>query len=141
MKAVKTSIKVSGKEYLIDTNIIVEFFRGDPNIVQLISDNEIIIPSIVVGELYFGAYSSSYIVNQAKRLREVAYFVEKHTVLKVTENTSNHYGQIKTQLKAKGTPIPENDIWIAAISKEHNLPLITKDNHFQQISNIETLKW
>lgn len=134
-------MKVSGREYLIDTNIVVDFFKGDSNIIKQLSVREIFVPSIVVGELYFGAYASSFVDSQTKRLSEIAYFVEKYTVLKISRDTSDHYGRIKAQLKAMGTPIPENDIWIAALAKEHNLQVVTKDKHFTHIPDLETLEW
>lgn len=134
-------MKVSGSEYLLDTNIIVDFFKGDSNVIEQLSVREIFVPSIVVGELYFGAYASSFVNNQAKRLSEIAYFVEKYTVLKISRDTSDHYGRIKAQLKAMGTPIPENDIWIAALAKEHNLEVVTRDQHFAQIPDLQILEW
>ncbi|MEM8569036.1 MAG: hypothetical protein AAGF85_21430 [Bacteroidota bacterium] len=54
-----------------------------------------------------------------KRLKEIAYFLEQYPIVEVSEKTANYYGQIKSQLKQMGKPIPENDVWIAALAKEY----------------------
>lgn len=132
---------MSGKRFLIDTNIIVDFFKGDQVIKEKLSANEIFIPSIVIGELYFGAYTSSIFTNQRKRLKEIFDFISKYPILEVDKNTSEHYGKIKSQLKLKGYPIPENDIWIAAIVLQHNLTIVTKDKHFNKIEELVIEAW
>ncbi|MEA5574914.1 PIN domain-containing protein [Anabaena sp. UHCC 0451] len=55
--------------------------------------------------------------------------------------TSRKYGEIKNQLRLKGRPLPENDIWIAAISLQYNLILVTRDAHFQEVENLQTVSW
>ena len=52
-----------------------------------------------------------------------------------------NYGKIKTDLQEKGSPIPENDIWIAAIAKEHNFILVTRDIHFNAVQDLQIDKW
>ena len=94
---------------------------------------EIIIPAIVLGELYAGANKS----NQTdKRLKEIASLEKLATILGVTSSTATVYGKIKDQLRLAGKPIPENDIWIASISVEHHLTLITRDNHFELVDGL-----
>lgn len=66
-------MKVSGK-LLVDTNIIVDFFKGNQTIRVKLAEEEIFLPSIVIGELYFGAYASGLVANRKKRLKEIAYF-------------------------------------------------------------------
>lgn len=124
---------MNGK-YLLDSNIVIDLFRGDQRIISKINQiKEIKIPIIVIGELYFGAYKSKQI---SKRLEEIAQLKELVVILNVTKSTAKIYGKIKDQLRSKGKPIPENDIWIASIAKEHNHILLTKDNHFQNIDGI-----
>jgi tRNA(fMet)-specific endonuclease VapC len=55
--------------------------------------------------------------------------------------TAKYYGQIKSQLKAKGSPIPENDIWIAALAMQYKLWVVTHDKHFNQIEGIHIIDW
>jgi len=138
---VKILMKMIGNGFLVDSNIIVDFFAGDQKLKTRLEEEIFFIPSIVIGELYFGAYSSGIIVNRQKRLDEIVLFVNTFPVLEVGVNTANYYGEIKTRLKSKGTPIPENDIWISAIAKEHDLTVITKDKHFSYIENLKLTNW
>ena len=57
------------------------------------------------------------------------------------ETTAQEYGRIKTALKAKGRPIPDNDIWIAAIAKQYSLVLATRDQHFSEVEGLLTETW
>ena len=128
-------MRMTGNKCIVDTTIIIHIFKKRIAFAQrLQSLEEVFINSTVIGELYFGAYASE---NIQKKISEIEAFEKKCTVLNVTGETGKIFGQIKTQLKAKGRPIPENDIWIAAASAvEYNLPLYTTDNHFRDIDNL-----
>lgn len=126
-------------ENLLDSNIIIDLFRGDQKTIDWIKGiNEVILPVIVIGELYFGAQKSNHTL---RRLQEIERLEEIATILDITKSTARIYGEIKDQLRVKGLPIPENDIWIAAIAKEHNLILHTKDKHFENVDGISIEKW
>lgn len=121
-------------DYLLDSNIVVDLFKGDSQAIARINQiKEIKIPVIVLGELYFGANKSN---QTQRRLQEVEQLGNLATILDVTNSTAKIYGEIKDQLRSKGKPIPENDIWIAAITKEHNLTLLTRDRHFESVDGI-----
>jgi len=62
-------------------------------------------------------------------------------VLACDTETAREYGQIKNSLRAKGKPIPENDIWIAAIAIQYDLTLVTRDGHFTEIEGLATETW
>jgi predicted nucleic acid-binding protein len=62
-------------------------------------------------------------------------------VLDCTEATAWYFGQIKSQLKSAGRPIPDNDMWIAACAQEYSLSLVTRDSHFGVVPNIHVLSW
>lgn len=129
---------MSGK-FLLDTNIIIALFAKDENVLaQLKSADEVFIPSIVLGELYYGANKSSRSQVNLARIDE---FAAKNQVLAADGETARHYGEIKNALHAKGTPIPENDIWIAALSHQYRYMLVTQDNHFREVEGIETIIW
>jgi tRNA(fMet)-specific endonuclease VapC len=66
---------------------------------------------------------------------------DRYAVLKIDELTAENYGEIKAFLRKNGTPIPENDIWIAAIAMRFKLQLITRDQHFNHIKNLDLLAW
>jgi tRNA(fMet)-specific endonuclease VapC len=96
------------------------------------------VPAIAVGELYYGAQHSAHVEKNMKQLRE---FAASSTVLACDIVTAEHYGQIKNGLKAKGHPLPENDVWIAAIAKQHSLTVITRDQHFREIDGLPLEEW
>lgn len=126
-------------EYLVDTNIIIALFAGESSVLEKIRNAPgIHIPSIVLGELYYGAFNSTKVNDNIEIIRK---FSQEASVLSCNILTASHYGEIKSQLKAKGHPIPENDIWIAALSVQYNLILVTRDSHFRYISTLKTLKW
>lgn len=131
-------MKKTGKRYLIDTNIIVDLFGNDEQIKVKLSTVKIIIPSVVVGELYYGAYASS---REKTRINEISEFIGNYEVICIDEDTARYYGQIKAQLKKSGTPIPENDVWISALSIQHDLPVATRDLHFDKPKGIKVEYW
>jgi tRNA(fMet)-specific endonuclease VapC len=124
---------------LLDTNIVIALFRGDPAIEEEIANaTEVFVPSIVLGELYFGAANSQNSDENIEKLHDLA---SESVVVPVDERTALEYGVIKNRLKEKGRPIPENDIWIAAIAQQHDLALVTRDDHFNEVENLETIAW
>ena len=125
--------------YLLDTNIIIAFFADEIAVKNKFSEaTEVFIPSIAVGELFYGVRKSGRSKENIERIEE---FIAKNTVLECNIETSRIYGDIKNQLRLKGRPLPENDIWIAAISVQYHLILVTRDAHFQEVENLQTVSW
>lgn len=124
---------MTGNRVLLDTSIIINSFKNNDVKRQLHGFSEIYVPVIAAGELYYGAYRSA---NIKKHLEQVYLFLQNYTLLSADIITSDLYGSIKTALNSKGKPIPENDIWIAAIAVQYHLPLFTADKHFKEIDNI-----
>ena len=121
--------------FLLDTNIIIELFSNNQKIAERLKNSlKFFIPCISIGELYFGAFNSRNPKNNIKIIEE---FMRENKILPCDSVTAKKYGQIKTKLKEIGKPIPENDIWIAALSMQYNLTLITRDSHFQHIAGLE----
>lgn len=124
---------------LLDTNIVVDLFGGNAAVAQgLLEADEVFVPSIVLGELYFGAYHSERV---SQNLAVIDEFARSNVVLSCDRDTARSYGIIKNELRTKGRPIPENDVWIAAIAHQHDLTLISRDSHFQEIDVIEIDSW
>ena len=124
---------MNGK-YLLDTNIIIALFANEIKIVDQLKEIEnVFTPSIALGELYFGASKSKNVKENIERIKS---FANNISILSCDSETAQHYGTIKSQLKIKGKPIPENDIWIAAIAKQYNLTIITRDDHFKLVDEI-----
>jgi len=129
---------MSGK-YLLDTNIIIALFAEDPFVKKHIAKaGEIFIPAIVIGELFFGAFKSGRPKANTARIEN---FAACNTVLACDIGTSRQYGYIKSLLHKKGRPIPENDIWIAALALEYELILVSRDEHFEEINRLDKVAW
>lgn len=125
--------------YLLDANIVIALFASDTAVTERLSHAaEVFIPSIVIGELFYGARKSSRITENATRIDE---FVRSNAVLSCDVETARRYGEIKDGLRQKGRPIPENDIWIAALALQHTLVLVSRDAHFREVENLELEVW
>jgi len=130
---------MTGGRYILDTNIISAWLEGDKQIADNIDNAEAIyVPIIVIGELYYGAAFSTQILKNVNNIRRITSHYE---ILSLDEETTINYGNIKSSLRKKGKPIPENDIWIGAISLQHEITLVTRDNHFSEIEDIKIKSW
>ena len=123
---------------LLDTSIIVAHFRREPALAERLKAATLYIPLPALGELYYGAFKSEC---QAKTLKQLHEFLRICAILPPDELTAQHYGHIKADLEQIGSRIPENDLWIAAIAREHQLPLVTRDQHFSRIRGLSVLAW
>ena len=125
--------------YLLDTNIVIGMLTGDTAIEEKMQNgNNLFLASPTVGELYYGAQKSNKV---AENFHRVNVFVEEHIFLPCDLETAQWYGIIKEQLRRKGRPIPNNDIWIAAIAMQHDLILVTRDAHFDEVESLQTEYW
>lgn len=124
------------KRIALDTNIAVNFLNGDEGIISFIQQIKVIyLPITVCGELLYGAENSK---KKQANLKKVKAFIKSCKILNTTTSIAETYAHIRLELKANGTPIPENDIWIAAICIDNNLPLASRDKHFSYIRNFQT---
>lgn len=98
----------------------------------------LLLPAIVLGGLYYGAYHAG---NPARKLAQLAQFLTVARVLEVNQETAQLYGQTKQSLAQAGTPIPENDIWIASLALQLRLPLLTNDAHFSLVRGLTVVQW
>ncbi len=121
---------------LLDTNAYVAFKHNHAEVVKRILGAEFILFSpIVLGELLFGFRNGKrFTENQ----HDLQLFLENEAVefISIEQTTSDRYSRIASQLKQQGTPIPTNDIWIAAQVFEHGAELITSDRHFEKIPSL-----
>ena len=130
---------MTGNKILLDTNIVIEIFDGNKSIADKINKLKgFCIPAIVLGELYVGI---NRVINKPKHLKMLYGFMELSTVITIDKETAKHYGEIIASLYKKGKPIPTNDAWIAAIAKQYEFTLITRDKHFNEIENLKIKKW
>jgi tRNA(fMet)-specific endonuclease VapC len=125
--------------YLLDTNIVIAIFSNDTSVKDSLEKaEEVFVPVIVLGELYYGAQKSSRTKTNIARINELA---ETGSILTCNTETSRQYGEIKNTLWLKGKPIPENDIWIAAIAKQYGMTLVSRDDHFKGIDDLVIVTW
>jgi tRNA(fMet)-specific endonuclease VapC len=124
---------------LLDTSVVIRHFR-DANALsgKLAAYEELYLSGPALAELYYGAFKSD---RPQQHLDQIERFLAAADVLTPDQDTSKHYGKIAAQLARKGTPIPQNDIWMAALSIQCNLPLATTDRHFQHIDGLNFLLW
>jgi tRNA(fMet)-specific endonuclease VapC len=126
-----------GSKCLLDTSVIIHTFKSRNDIAgKLDTIQDIFVPVTVIGELYYGAYKSQ---DANKHILRMQAFLQTCQTIPTDATTADIYGRIKSELIKKGKPIPENDIWIAAIALQYNLPLFTTDNHFQEIEGVVIL--
>jgi tRNA(fMet)-specific endonuclease VapC len=129
---------MSGK-YLLDTNIIIALFNGDRSIPPKLDASELVCISVVViGELLYGAKKSQHIKENIEKVKK---FLSRCSVFSINEETAEGYSTIKTGLTKKGCPIPENDIWVAATVLQHELILVSRDEHFNMIPKLLIEQW
>lgn len=121
---------------LLDTSAYVGFKLGHPDLVDYISNSSIIYASpVMLGELVFGFRNGTRF---QKNMEDLNLFLSHEAVEKILigDLTADRYSRIAAQLKKQGTPIPSNDIWIAAQAMEYGAELITMDRHFEKIAGI-----
>ena len=121
---------------LLDTSAYVGFKRDNSELVEMIVTADLILFSaVVLGELLFGFRSGTRF---KKNLDELNRFLENDAVeiAPIGKISADRYPRIAAQLRRQGTPIPTNDIWIAAQTMEHGAELVTTDNHFDKISGL-----
>ncbi|OQY04621.1 MAG: hypothetical protein B6I20_02685 [Bacteroidetes bacterium 4572_117] len=116
----------------LDTNVAVGFLRGIKDIEKkVLNFDAIYLPVIVCGELLFGAVNAT---KKEENLIKTRKFINNCKILSINYLISEQYANIRADLKSIGKPIPENDIWIAAVCSINNIPLFSHDKHFKNIN-------
>ena len=115
------------------------FLAGEDTVRDRLAQvDEVYIPIIVLGELYYGARNSGRVAQNVTRIDSYA---ASTVILDCNAATAREYGLIKKELREKGRPLPENDIWIAAIGRQWDLIVATRDAHFSEIENLQRKVW
>ncbi len=121
---------------LLDTNAYTAFKRGHEAVCEIIRHaHTLALNSVALGELRGGFAVGN---KEEWNLHELQDFLSRSRVrqLPVDDTTAKYYAQIYKQLRAKGKPIPTNDLWIAASALQYQLPLLTFDEHFKEIDEL-----
>jgi tRNA(fMet)-specific endonuclease VapC len=124
---------------ILDTNALSAFAEGDQGVRDSISSaSGPFLPVIVVGEYRFGLMSSR---ERERRMAWLTELMRYWKVLQISAQTAVAYSEIRHVMKVQATPIPANDTWIAALAREHGLPILSNDPHFDLIPDIERLEF
>jgi tRNA(fMet)-specific endonuclease VapC len=124
---------------LLDTNAVIALSRGEPSIKRLvIASGRAFISVVTLGELCYGAERSQ---RRSENLAVLSAAISRFAVLACTTPTAVEYGRLKQMLAARGKPIPQNDLWIAATAIEYDLLLISRDRHFEGIEGLALAGW
>lgn len=121
---------------LIDTNAYSAFMAGDERVLEVLAEADTTFLSVIVmGELHAGFRGGSRL--QANK-KDLAGFLKKPTVhvLDVGLETAEVFGQIKDSLKRAGSPVPINDVWLAAQAVETGAVIVSYDEHFKRVQGI-----
>jgi tRNA(fMet)-specific endonuclease VapC len=124
------------RSILLDTNCYSAYLAGDERVLSALAEAEVVYMSIfVLGELYAGFRGGTKVQQNREYLKR---FLAKRNVktLSATQETAEIFGDLKDKLKRSGSPLPINDVWIAAHALETGSVLITYDSHFQKITGL-----
>jgi tRNA(fMet)-specific endonuclease VapC len=124
---------------ILDTNALSAIAGGEPAATEKFVEARLVaIPVIVLGEYRFGTALSRRRSEYELWLKEM---IAISHVLHIDDDTAIEYAGIRVELKEAGTPIPSNDAWIAALCRQHFLPLLSKDRHFDLVRGLKRLDW
>jgi len=125
--------------FVLDTNRYVDFCRGDRQVVERVQEAErIYLPFVTLAELRAGFLCGTR-ARQNERVLTRFLNSPRVRVLFADEQTTHHYARLFRQLREQATPIPTNDIWIAALALQHDLSLYARDQHFDDLPQLVRL--
>ena len=124
---------------ILDTNAVSAVADGSPGLeVVLRTASELAMPVIVLGEYRYGIAQSRH----RRRYEEwLTGLLMNCRILRVDEDTAAVYAVIRGELKRAGRPIPANDAWIAALARQHAMPVISRDEHFDFVPELKRFSW
>lgn len=124
---------------LLDTNAISALFEGSSALARVLEGcDRPSIPVIAIGEYRYGLRRSRF-REQLEPLLET--LIVESLVLVVDEGTTEAYAAVRHELREAGRPIPENDVWIAALARQHALPVVSLDSHFDDVPGLKRIEW
>jgi predicted nucleic acid-binding protein len=124
---------------ILDTNAVSALLAGEPALGDVLAAQERHqLPVVVIGEYRYGLLRSRHREPLERLLGELA---DECEVLEVGRVTAQHYAEVRDELRRRGRPIPENDVWIAALAREHAQPVVSRDEHFDHVVGIRRVGW
>jgi tRNA(fMet)-specific endonuclease VapC len=130
---------VKDQQLILDTNGLSAIADGDAALEPILRKaTEVAVPVIVLGEYRYGIQHSRERQRYEQWLSES---ILTYRVLDVNEETAVSYAILRSELRKAGTPIPSNDVWIAALCRQHSFSLLSRDRHFDLVRGIERIEW
>jgi len=124
---------------ILDTNGLSAAAEGDPALEPILRGAvQLAVPVIVLGEFWYGIHRSRHRTEYEAWLTEALSDVR---ILRVDEETAQWYASIRRELRRRGRPIPANDLWIAALARQHELPILSRDRHFDAVPRLKRIGW
>lgn len=124
---------------ILDTNALSAMADGEKALQPVLQGaSEVALPVIVLGEYRYGIGQSR---NRKYYERWLTEYLPTFRILDVEEKTTAAYAAVRTELKKAGTPIPSNDVWIAAMCRQHSLPVLSRDLHFDSVAGLRRIAW
>ncbi len=124
---------------ILDTNGLFALADGESTLEPILREAaEVALPVIVLGEFRYGVRQSRDRQRYEQWLTES---LGNFRILDVDETTAASYATVRMELKKAGTPIPSNDVWIAALCRQHSLFLLSRDRHFDLVVGIRRIDW
>jgi predicted nucleic acid-binding protein len=124
---------------IVDTNALSAAADEDSAVFEMFARAEqVVLPVVVLGEYRYGIAQSRH---RARYKRWLEGLIADCRVLEIDEGTTHHYATVNVELRRVGKPIPTNDLWIAALCRQHLLPVLSRDKHFDLVSGIRRLDW
>ena len=125
--------------YLLDTNVVIALFSEEITVQEKVRNAAVVaLAPPIIGELCYGAQKSNKV---SENLHRINRFVQQNAFFPCDLETAQWFGIIKDRLRRKGTLIPDNDIWIAAVAMQRELILATRDAHFDEVESLQTERW
>jgi tRNA(fMet)-specific endonuclease VapC len=124
---------------ILDTNSLSAFADGLPAAVSAVNAADSVEVSVIsLGEFRFGIAQSKHRIDYERWLRENLRF---YRIVDVNEETASVYAEIRLELKQAGRPIPVNDLWIAALCRQRDQPILSRDRHFDVVKGVRRVGW
>ena len=124
---------------ILDTNAVSALADGEPGAIeQLDRSPEAAIPVIVLGEFRYGILRSRHRRQYERWLSELLDVVQ---VLELNEETAVRYADLRLELKKSGSPLPANDVWVAALCRQYARPILSRDRHFDVVRRLKRFSW
>ena len=122
---------------ILDANALSAWAEGRAAVeAPLRAAGRLVVPSVVLGEYYFGIRQSRH---RSRYENWLARYLPLTEIATVTSATADAYADIRLELKRLGTPIPPNDVWIAALARQHGFAVLSNDGHFDVVNGVRRI--